>query len=342
MTNRNLPNTSGIAPDKSSLDAILEQLHAVRDEMSRVVLGQNEAIEQLLVSVMCGGHILIEGAPGLGKTLMVRTLSQVCGLDFSRIQFTPDLMPADITGTIVLVHDEKGRSHSQFQRGPVFSQLVLADEINRATPKTQSALLEAMQEQTVTAAGTEFALPKPFLVLATQNPIEMEGTYLLPEAQIDRFFFKVNVLYPSEEMLDAIVDHTTGEAEPEASTVLSPEGVIRLQALTRAVPIASHVRRAVVRFVLATQPEHANTLPDVRRFVRFAVSPRGAQTIVLAAKAKALLSGRFNVSFDDVRAVILPSLRHRFKLNFEGEAEGVRVDDLLSRLFDHTTQKSAA
>ena len=313
----------------------LERLAQVRQEIATVVVGQTEAIDQLLVSLMCGGHVLIEGAPGLGKTLLVRTLGTVCGLEFSRIQFTPDLMPADITGTIVLIHDDRGETHSRFQPGPIFAQMVLADEINRATPKTQSALLEAMQEHTVTAAGQESKLPEPFFVLATQNPIEMEGTYLLPEAQIDRFFFKIKIAFPSEDVLDAILDLTTGTSHAALKQILTPEEILRLQALTRAVPIASHVRRAVARFVMATQPEQSR-VEDVRRYVRFGISPRGAQALVLAAKAHALLRGRYNVSFEDLRNTLRPALRHRFQLNYAGEAEGVAAERLLGDLFERS------
>jgi MoxR-like ATPase len=324
----------------ATLKQEIAKLRQSRDEVAKVVVGQEEIINQLLISLMCGGHVLVEAAPGLGKTLLVRTIGTVCGMRFSRIQFTPDLMPADITGTIVLIHDDRGIAHSKYQPGPIFAQMVLADEINRATPKTQSALLEAMQEHTVTAAGQVHALPEPFFVLATQNPIEMEGTYLLPEAQIDRFFFKVSIPYPTEEVLDAILELTTGTGQAVPEQILTAEEILHLQALTRAVPMASHVRQAVARFVLATQPE-GDTTKEVRRYVRFGVSPRGAQALVLAAKAHALLQGRYNVSFKDLRAVLLPALRHRFQLNFEGEAEGISSEELLEELFQQTLGNSA-
>ncbi len=321
--------------ETNKLDDKLSLLTQVRKEIATTVVGQEEAVDQLLVSLIAGGHVLIEGAPGLGKTLLVRTLGTVCGLEFSRIQFTPDLMPADITGTIVLIHDDQGVTHSRFQKGPIFAQMVLADEINRATPKTQSALLEAMQEHTVTAAGQQSALPEPFFVLATQNPIELEGTYLLPEAQIDRFFFKVRIAYPSEKVLDAILDLTTGVEQAKPKQILTPKDILEFQELTRAVPIASHVRQSVVKFVLATQPETSD-VQDVRRYVRFGVSPRGAQAHILAAKAHALLRGRYNVSFEDLEVTLLPALRHRFQVNFEGEAEGVSSEKILTSLFERT------
>jgi MoxR-like ATPase len=321
------------APTAPSLEADLQRLRDARAALARVVVGQEDAVEQLLVTLVAGGHALVEGAPGLGKTLLVRTLAEVCGLAFSRIQFTPDLMPADVTGGMSLVQ-EGGRATTRFVPGPIFGQLVLADEINRATPKTQSSLLEAMQERTVTIAGRAHALPHPFHVLATQNPFEMEGTYQLPEAQIDRFFFKVAVTYPSEDVLDAIFDQTTGAFAASAPQAMVAADVVRLQALVREVPVASHVRRAVARYVRGTLPDVAGNEPRVRRYVRFGVSPRGGQALLLAAKAHALLAGRFAVAVEDLRSAVLPALRHRIQLNFEGVADGVSADDLLLELFD--------
>jgi MoxR-like ATPase len=316
------------------LAGALAGLARLRAEVSRVVLGQDEIVEQLLTGLICGGHVLLEGAPGLGKTLLVRTVAVAAGLQFSRIQFTPDLMPADVTGTMVLLRDEQGGSRMEFQPGPIFAQLLLTDEINRATPKTQSALLEAMQEHTVTAAGRTLALPEPFFVLATQHPIEMEGTYVLPEAQVDRFLFKILIPFPSEDVLDSIFEQTTGSAAPQPRRVLGPEEVLLLQELVRAVPVASHVRRAVARFVLATHPGQPQAGREVQRFVRFGVSPRGGQSLLLAAKGRALLDGRYNVSFADLEAMLLPALRHRFQLNFEGEADGsVDAEELLKKVF---------
>jgi MoxR-like ATPase len=262
-------------------------------------------------------------------------------MKFNRIQFTPDLMPADITGTYALVPGaDGGGMTTRFQPGPVFAQMVLADEINRATPKTQSSLLEAMQEGTVTVMGVEYDLPRPFFVLATQNPIEMEGTYILPEAQIDRFFFKVLLTFPSQEVLEAIVDATTGASQTVVEPTLTPSEVLALQAWTREVPISSEIRTLVARFVRATQPDLPESPASVRRYVRYGVSPRGAQTLVLASKARALMEGRYNVSLDDVRAVAAPALRHRMQLNFEGEAEGIGVDETIIEVLDSVTERS--
>src|SRR6267154_3393133 len=269
-------------PDANTLDRLLDALGRARQEIGKCVVGHAAVIDQLLIALICEGHVLLQGAPGVGKTLLVRTLGAATGLSFARIQFTPDLMPADITGGIALLPDEQGHTRATYQAGPIFTQLLLADEINRATPKTQSALLEAMQERTVTAAGRSMDLPRPFFVLATQNPIEMEGTFQLPEAQIDRFLFNSVMAFPSEEELDGILDLTTGVTRVVPAQVLSADDILHGQALARSVPIAGHVRRAVARFVRRTQIDGAETPADVKRYVRFGISPRGAQCLVLA------------------------------------------------------------
>lgn len=313
-------------------DDLAARLRSARSRVSSVVVGQESVVEQVFLALAAGGNILFEGAPGLGKTLLVRTIADVCGLEFSRIQFTPDLMPADITGANVLAQDEEGRTTTTFQRGPVFGQLILADEINRATPKTQSALLEAMQERTVTAGGREHVLPEPFFVLATQNPIEMEGTYQLPEAQMDRFLFKIRIGYPDEAALTRILEQTTGRVAVAPKPLLDASEIVEVQKYVREVHVPAPVMRAVVAFARSTQPELDTASDEVRRFVRFGVSPRGAQTLVLASKSRALLEGRYNVAFADLEAVAAPSLRHRLQINFSGTAEGIDPDALLIRL----------
>ena len=331
---------SVVSMDAAALEQLLDALSRARAEIAKAVVGHRNVIDQLLVALICEGHVLLEGTPGVGKTLLVRTLGAATGLSFTRIQFTPDLMPADITGGLALVPDEQGRTRAQYQAGPIFTQLLLADEINRATPKTQSALLEAMQERTVTAAGRSMSLPRPFFVLATQNPIEMEGTYQLPEAQIDRFLFNSVMAFPSEEELDDILDLTTGTTRVAPTQVLSPDDILRGQALARSVPIAGHVRRAVARFVRRTQIDGAEAPADVKRYIRFGVSPRGAQCLVLAAKGHALLQHRYNVSLDDLRAVLLPTLRHRFQLNYAGEADEIDAEAMLCRVFEETIREA--
>ena len=305
-------------------------------EIGKVVVGHADIVQGVLTCLFCGGHTLLEGVPGLGKTLLVKTLSECLDLKFSRIQFTPDLMPADIIGTNIVMEGPDGRKHFSFQQGPLFGQIVLADEVNRATPKTQSALLEAMQELAVTVGGVSHQLERPFFVLATQNPIEMEGTYPLPEAQLDRFLLKLRVRYPSGDELAEIIDRTTRAQEPAARKVAAAPALEEMKVLVREVPIAGAVKEYVSSLVLSTHPDHPGAPEMVRRFVRYGSSPRGAQALVLAGKMNALLDGRFNVSFDDVRAAALPALRHRLILSFEGEAEGVEpdtiVEDLLKRV----------
>ncbi len=315
----------------------------VKEEIRKVIVGNEPIIDGVLTCLMASGHALLEGVPGLGKTLLVKTLSQAVDLKFSRIQFTPDLMPADISGTNILLETPVGGKQFQFQPGPVFANVVLADEINRATPKTQSAMLEAMQEHSVTVAGVRHAMQQPFLVLATQNPIEMEGTYPLPEAQMDRFLFKLLVPSPTFEELSAIVDRTTGGAVESIQPVIEGGEILSMRQLAREVPIASHVREFAVKIVLATHPDRELATDHVKRFVRFGSSPRGAQAIVVAAKIRALLEGRYNVAFEDISTVAKPALRHRILLNFEGEAEGIStdtiIDGLLSRVQDETRVK---
>lgn len=312
----------------------------IEQEVARVIVGQEDVVRHVLIAILAGGHALLEGVPGLGKTMLIRSLGAVLKLRFSRIQFTPDLMPADITGTTVMEDAGDGRRIFRFQQGPVFANLVLADEINRATPKTQSALLEAMQEQTVTVANTTYELPLPFFVLATQNPLEMEGTYPLPEAQLDRFLFKVNVPFPSADELTEILVRTTGRDTALTTSVADAQQIAAMQRLARLVPIASHVSTYISRLVVATHPQNSPA-GKVRRFVRYGASPRGGQAMVLGAKIRALLDGRYNVSFDDVAAVAPAALRHRLILNFEGQAEGISPDDVIADLLAGVSRDDA-
>jgi MoxR-like ATPase len=318
-----------------------EQFERIRSEVSKVMVGQDEVVEEVLTSVLAGGHVLLEGVPGLGKTMLVRTLADSLDLSFSRIQFTPDLMPADITGTNILIETENRDRRFSFQRGPIFANLVLADEINRATPKTQSALLEAMQDRTCTVANVVHSMAEPFFVLATQNPVEMEGTYPLPEAQLDRFFFKVLVRFPNEDELLEILRRTTSSMDTEAGHAATGNSILRMGQLAREVPIASSVSEYVVRLVMASHPDNPRATPTVRRYVRYGVSPRGAQSIVLGAKIRALTQGRLNVAFDDIRAVALPALRHRIILNFEAESNNVASDDVLRGLLAEVPESAA-
>lgn len=314
----------------------------IRSEVRKVIVGYEALIDHVLIAFVAGGHVLLEGVPGLGKTLLVKTLAQALELEFSRIQFTPDLMPADIIGTNVVMQDVEGRRYFEFQRGPVFTQVLLADEVNRATPKTQSALLEAMQEHAVTAAGSSYQLEEPFFVLATQNPIEMEGTYPLPEAQLDRFMFKVKAEFPSAADLVEIINRTTIVDEPKASVVASKDVVRQMIRLARSVEVASHVKEYVARLVEATHPSSSRAADLTRRFVRYGASPRGAQALILTGKVRALISGRANVSFGDLKALAMPSLRHRIILNFEGEAEGVDPDTVITSALDQTPELEEA
>ena len=305
---------------------------ALRQEIGKVIVGHDAIVDGTLVALFAGGHVLLEGVPGLGKTLLVRTLSQVLDLSFNRIQFTPDLMPADILGTNLVMEAATGRREFQFQKGPIFAHLVLADEINRATPKTQSALLEAMQEHSVTAGGEIRKLEEPFFVMATQNPIDQEGTYPLPEAQLDRFFFKLLVGYPSAEDLTEVLNRTTEPRNIQLNRVVSQQELLTLMALVRQVPVASHVKDFAVRLVLATHAKTDTAVAVSNQYLRFGSSPRGAQTLLLAGKVRALAEGRFNVSFDDIQAVAHAALRHRLILNFEAEAEAITTDHIIDHV----------
>lgn len=312
---------------------------AIQEQIGRVIVGHDEIVHGVLTCLFVGGHCLLEGVPGLGKTLLVRTLAQVLDLDFSRIQFTPDLMPADILGTNMVMETIEGKRFFEFQRGPIFTQICLADEINRATPKTQSAMLETMQEGSVTAAGTRYQLKRPFLVMATQNPIEQEGTYPLPEAQLDRFLFKLLVGYSDRDQLATIVDRTTRRETIEPARVMDGEEILRWQGLVREVILADHLRDYLVRLVLATHPGGRYALPASNKFIRWGASPRAAQTLALTAKVRALLDGRYNVSFEDIRRVYLPALRHRIIVNFEAQAEGIQPDQILLELLEQVPEK---
>ncbi len=339
------------SPPEARVAALREDVARLRAAVGARVVGQQGVFDGVLTCLLAGGHALLEGAPGVGKTLLVRTLAEALSLSFSRIQFTPDLMPADILGTTIMVEargpareqdddklggparerndDKLGGRRFAFEQGPVFAHIVLADEVNRATPKTQSALLEVMQEHTVTVSTRTYRLEEPYCVLATQNPLEMEGTYPLPEAQLDRFLLKLHVEFPSRDELHAILDRTTGESPPALTSVLTRERVLELRSVVREVAVPRHVQDYAVRVLEATHPERARDLPRIQRFVRYGASPRGAQALLLAAKVRAVLDGRFSAALEDVRASVYPALRHRLILSFEGEAEGVRPDALL-------------
>jgi len=332
---QNAPTDVELAPERFA-----EMATRIEAEVGRYIVGQQQLVRLTLISLLAGSHALLEGVPGLGKTMLVRTMAEALDLGFSRIQFTPDLMPADIIGTNIIV-EEGGERRFRFQQGPIFSNLVLADEINRATPKTQSALLEAMQEHRVTVAKQQYTLSEPFFVLATQNPLEMEGTYPLPEAQLDRFFFKIDVPFPSEQDLISIMERTTGTEQIQVGKAATGAEVLRMQQLARDVPIASHVMAYAVRLLRGTHPETERVPEIVKAYVRYGASPRGAQAIVLGAKINALLDGRFNVAYGDVQAVAPPALRHRIILNFEGEAEGISTDSVVRAIIAETPTEPA-
>lgn len=336
------PTASDPAALREQLDDFRRDFLRLRSEIAKVIVGQQEILDDTLIALVAGGHVLLEGVPGLGKTLTVRTLAEALHLQFRRIQFTPDLMPADLIGTNVVQETDDGRRAFQFQPGPIFSNVLLADEINRATPKTQSALLEAMQEHSVTVAGETHRLQEPFFVMATQNPLEMEGTYPLPEAQLDRFFCKLLVKYPRAHELEEILDRTTEATQPRAAAVLTGERILEMSRLARQLPIAGEVRRYGIALVLATHPDNALATPAARKYVRYGASPRGAQSLILGAKIRAILDHRYHVSRDDLQAMALPVLRHRLILNFEGQAEGIDADSVLAELIRQLPTDSLA
>ncbi len=331
----------GMKPDEADIETFMDVAQQLEDELCSIVVGQERVIRELLLALLAGGHVLLEGVPGLGKTLLVRTLSDALELKFARIQFTPDLMPADIVGTTIVTeqadHNAAGsRRIFSFQPGPIFANIVLADEVNRATPKTQSALLEGMQEHTVSVGDATRPLPKPFFVLATQNPLEMEGTYPLPEAQLDRFLLKVLVRFPNAQDLMRIIDTTVGIQTLRAKQVASGEQLLHLIETARAVPVATHVKEYAVRLLLATHPDQDDAPESVRKYVRYGSSPRGLQALIMTAKVRALLEGRYNVSLEDLQNVAFPSLRHRIILNFDGLADGIRPEDLIETIIEET------
>ncbi|MCK4542072.1 MAG: MoxR family ATPase [Spirochaetales bacterium] len=313
-----------------------DRIRKVLAEVSKGVVGQSDRVTEILVCLLSKGHALIEGVPGLGKTYLIKSLGKILGLQTTRIQFTPDLMPADIIGTHVIMKSGEGIQDIQFQKGPVFTQILLADEINRATPKTQSAMLEAMQEQQVTVGGKTYPLELPFIVLATQNPIEMEGTYPLPEAQLDRFFFKLRIEYPKTEEIGEILDRTTYRSEPELKQITDTTTLLRMQELVRGIPISREVQDYAIRILMATHPEKNRN--EITRYIRYGASPRGAQSMVLSGKVFALIDGRYAVSFEDIRRAALPSLRHRIILSFEGEAEGITPEGIISSILEEVAE----
>jgi MoxR-like ATPase len=344
MANNNEQTPSGVLqtggePNEAEITEFIEVTQRLEKELQQIVVGQERVIRELLLALLAGGHVLLEGVPGLGKTLLVRTLADALTLRFARIQFTPDLMPADIVGTTIVSEQSDGASGGSrrvfsFQPGPIFANIVLADEVNRATPKTQSALLEGMQERTVSVGDKTRPLPQPFFVLATQNPLEMEGTYPLPEAQLDRFLLKIMVNFPKAQDLLRILDSTVGTQIPRAQAVASGEQLLHLITIARAVPIASHIKEYAVRLLLATHPDQADAPEKIRKYVRYGASPRGLQSLVTTARVLALLEGRYNVSVEDLRSIAFPALRHRLVLNFDGLADGIRAEELIQAIIE--------
>ena len=325
---------------RQQLEQFRNDFALLKSEISKVIVGQSQILDDTILALVAGGHVLLQGVPGLGKTLLVRTMADALDLDFSRIQFTPDLMPADLIGTNMVIESDEGQKIFQFQKGPLFANVLLADEINRATPKTQSALLEAMQEHSVTVGGTTHILDEPFFVLATQNPLEMEGTYPLPEAQLDRFFCKLLVEYPSASEIEAILDRTTESNSQSASSVLDGERIREMSRIARTIPISDEVRRYGIALVLATHPDHELVADPTKKYVRFGASPRGIQALILGAKIRAILDGRFHVAREDLKSMAKPVLRHRLILNFEGQAEGISTDDVIDQILKHVPERA--
>lgn len=320
-------------------DSIKKSYEQICDELSKVIVGQTNLVKGLFICLLCGGHALIEGVPGLGKTLVVKSISKILSLKYSRIQFTPDLMPADILGTNIVNQDMNGNRFFEFYQGPIFGQVILADEINRASPKTQSALLEAMQEERVTVFGKAYALSPPFIVLATQNPLEMEGTYPLPEAQVDRFFFKLKVEYPTSDQFEEILEKTTEDYEPDLHEILDGDTITKMKHLVKQVPIASHIKQYAIRLVMATHPDDPFAVNKTKQYVRFGASPRAGQALVMAGKVLALIKGRYNVDFEDIQEVAKPALRHRVILNLKGTADGIDTDEMIDDLLKGVPKK---
>jgi MoxR-like ATPase len=328
---------------EATLQRAVDRLNAVRREIAKIIVGQDDVVEGVLICLLSGGHVLLEGVPGLGKTTLLRTLARTLQLKYSRIQFTPDLMPADIVGSMIMENDERGHKALRFQHGPIFAHLVLADEINRATPKTQSALLEAMQERTVTSGNTTHELEAPFLVMATQNPIEMEGTYPLPEAQLDRFLMKILVTYPSRDELNKIVERTIAREEATPEAVLDRAAILDVRRVCREVLVAPHVQEFAIRLVMATQPEQAEAHDMAKRYIRYGSSPRGAQALVECGRVRALMRGRFHLAVEDILHAAPAVLRHRIILNFDAHADGQTPETILAAVFkDVTSQATVA
>jgi MoxR-like ATPase len=325
---------------QDQVNSFNDQIGRLRTEIGRIIVGQSAVVDGVLTCLVADGHVLLEGVPGLGKTLLVRTLADCLSMSYRRIQFTPDLMPADIIGTEILNEDDNGKRHLEFQRGPVFTQVLLADEINRATPKTQSALLEAMQERQVTIRGNRQVLPAPFFVMATQNPLEMEGTYPLPEAQLDRFFFKVKVPFPTEQELVEVMHRTTGNDTVSAQPILGPDELATMRKIVRQVPVSPQVMRYAMRLIIGTQPEAIGATPSAKKYLRYGASPRGAQTLILGSRVHALFNGKAHVGISDIRAIAANALRHRLGLTFDAEAEGISAEDIVMMVLNETPEVS--